>query len=84
VKSHPTVLIPFDDRVIFVRLLHCAEFSRKVSPRLRMLRFCDYSPAGKRLRVGRSGAQDLIRSEVELNVNLHLNWLDLVSFAASP
>jgi hypothetical protein len=31
VESHPTVIIPFDDRVIFVGLLHCAEFSRRLS-----------------------------------------------------
>ena len=30
-KSHTTVIIPFDDRVIFVRLLHCAEFSSRFS-----------------------------------------------------
>jgi len=26
-----TVIIPFDDRVIFVRLLHCACFSRRLA-----------------------------------------------------
>jgi len=31
VDSHTTVIIPFDDRVIFVRLLNCAEFSRRLS-----------------------------------------------------
>ena len=30
-KSHTTVIIPFDDRVIFVRLLNCAEFSSRFS-----------------------------------------------------
>jgi hypothetical protein len=25
-KSLPTVIFPFDDRVIFVRLLNCADF----------------------------------------------------------
>jgi hypothetical protein len=31
VESHTTVIIPFDDRVIFVRLLNCAEFSGRLS-----------------------------------------------------
>jgi hypothetical protein len=31
VKSHMTAIIPFDDRVIFVGLLNCAEFSRRLS-----------------------------------------------------
>jgi hypothetical protein len=31
VDSHTTVTIPFDDRVIFVGLLDCAEFSRRLS-----------------------------------------------------
>jgi hypothetical protein len=31
VESHTTVIIPFDDRVIFVGLLNCAEFSRRLS-----------------------------------------------------
>jgi len=31
VESHTTVIIPFDDRVIFVRLLNCAEFSSRFS-----------------------------------------------------
>jgi hypothetical protein len=31
VDSHTTVIIPFDDRVIFVRLLNCAEFSSRLS-----------------------------------------------------
>jgi hypothetical protein len=31
VKSHTTVTIPFDDRVIFVCLLNCAEFSSRLS-----------------------------------------------------
>jgi len=31
VESHTTVIIPFDDRVIFVRLLNCAEFSSRLS-----------------------------------------------------
>jgi len=31
VDSHTTVIIPFDDRVIFVGSLHCAEFSRRFS-----------------------------------------------------
>jgi hypothetical protein len=30
-ESHTTVIIPFDDRVIFVRLLNCAEFSSRLS-----------------------------------------------------
>ena len=30
-ESHTTVIIPFDDRVIFVRLLNCAEFSSRSS-----------------------------------------------------
>jgi hypothetical protein len=30
-ESHATVIIPFDDRVIFVRLLNCAEFSSRHS-----------------------------------------------------
>jgi hypothetical protein len=30
-ESHPTVIIPFDDRVIFVSLLNCAEFSSRLS-----------------------------------------------------
>jgi len=30
VKSLTTVIIPFDDRVIFVRLLNCAEFSSRL------------------------------------------------------
>jgi hypothetical protein len=31
VESHTTVIIPFDDRVIFVGLLNCAEFSSRLS-----------------------------------------------------
>src|ERR1022692_3005766 len=31
VESHTTVIIPFDDRVIFVRLLNCAEFPSGLS-----------------------------------------------------
>jgi hypothetical protein len=31
VESHATVIIPFDDRVIFVRLLNRAEFSSRLS-----------------------------------------------------
>jgi hypothetical protein len=31
VESHPAVIIPFDDRVIFVRSLHRAEFSSRLS-----------------------------------------------------
>jgi hypothetical protein len=31
VESHPTVIIPLDDRVFFVSSLHCAEFSRWLS-----------------------------------------------------
>jgi hypothetical protein len=31
VESHSTVIIPFDNRVIFVRLLNCAEFSSRLS-----------------------------------------------------
>ena len=31
VDSHSTVTIPFDDGVIFVSLLNCAEFSRRLS-----------------------------------------------------
>ena len=30
-ESHTTVIIPFDDRVIFVGLLNCAEFSSRLS-----------------------------------------------------
>jgi len=30
-ESHTTVIVPFDDRVIFVRLLNCAEFSSRLS-----------------------------------------------------
>ncbi len=30
-ESHTTVIIPFDDRVIFVSLLNCAEFSSRLS-----------------------------------------------------
>src|ERR1700687_454613 len=30
-ESHTTVIIPFDDGVIFVRLLHSAEFSSRLS-----------------------------------------------------
>jgi hypothetical protein len=26
-----TIIIPFDDRIIFVRLLHCAYFSRRLA-----------------------------------------------------
>jgi hypothetical protein len=29
--SHTAVIIPFNDRVIFVRLLNCAEFSSRLS-----------------------------------------------------
>ena len=29
-ESHTTVIIPFDDRVIFVSLLHRAEFSSRL------------------------------------------------------
>jgi len=31
VESHTTVIIPFDDRVIFVSLLNCTEFSSRLS-----------------------------------------------------
>ena len=31
VDPHTTVIIPLDDRVIFVRLLNCAEFSSRLS-----------------------------------------------------
>jgi hypothetical protein len=31
VNPHTTVIIPLDDRVIFVRLLNCAEFSSWLS-----------------------------------------------------
>jgi len=31
VHSHTTVIIPFDDRVLFVRLLNCAELPRRLS-----------------------------------------------------
>jgi hypothetical protein len=31
VQSHTTVIVPFDDRVIFVSLLDCVEFSRRLS-----------------------------------------------------
>jgi hypothetical protein len=31
VESHATVVIPFDDRVIFVSLLNCTEFSSRPS-----------------------------------------------------
>jgi hypothetical protein len=31
VESHTTIIIPFDNRVIFVRLLNCAEFSSRLS-----------------------------------------------------
>jgi hypothetical protein len=31
VESYATVIIPFDNRVLFVRLLHCAEFSSRLS-----------------------------------------------------
>ena len=31
VEPHTTVIIPFDDRVIFVRSLDCAEFSGRLS-----------------------------------------------------
>ena len=30
-ESHPTVIIPLDDRVFFVSSFHCAEFSRWLS-----------------------------------------------------
>jgi hypothetical protein len=30
-ESGATVIIPFDNRVIFVRLLHCAYFSRRLA-----------------------------------------------------
>ena len=30
-ESYPTVIIPFDDRVIFVRSFNCAEFSIRLS-----------------------------------------------------
>jgi hypothetical protein len=31
VESHTTVIIPFDDRVILVSLLNCAQFSSRLS-----------------------------------------------------
>ena len=31
VESHATVIVPFDDRVFFVRSFHGAEFSRRLS-----------------------------------------------------
>jgi hypothetical protein len=31
VESHTTVIIPFNDRVVFVSLLNCAEFSSRLS-----------------------------------------------------
>jgi hypothetical protein len=30
-ESHTTVIIPLDDRVIFIRLLNCSEFSSRLS-----------------------------------------------------
>lgn len=30
-KSHTTVIIPFDDRVIFISLLNCVQFSSPLS-----------------------------------------------------
>ena len=30
-ESHTTVIIPFNDRVVFVGLCNCAEFSRRIS-----------------------------------------------------
>jgi sortase A len=34
VHSHTTVIIPFDDRVLFVRLLNCVELPRRLSEAL--------------------------------------------------
>jgi hypothetical protein len=31
VESHTTVIIPFNDSVVFVSLLNCAEFSSRLS-----------------------------------------------------
>jgi hypothetical protein len=31
VQSHTTVIIPFNDRVLFVRFLNCAELPRRLS-----------------------------------------------------
>jgi len=31
VKSHPTVIVPLDDRVLFVSSLNCSEFSIRLS-----------------------------------------------------
>jgi hypothetical protein len=30
-ESHTTVIVPFDDRIIFIGSLHCAEFSSRLS-----------------------------------------------------
>jgi len=37
VESHATIIIPLDDRVIFVNLLNCAEFSGRLSEVARTL-----------------------------------------------
>jgi len=50
-ESHTAVIIPLDDRVIFVRLLNCAEFSRRFSEVAQAL---DAIP-GIQVRAGRRG-----------------------------
>jgi hypothetical protein len=50
-ESHTTVIIPFDDRVIFVSLLNCAEFSSRLSEVAQTL----YAISGIQFLVGGSG-----------------------------
>jgi hypothetical protein len=51
VKSHTTVTIPFYDRVIFVCLLNCAEFSSRLSEVAQTL----YAISGIQFLVGGRG-----------------------------
>jgi hypothetical protein len=51
VKSLTTVIIPFDNRIIFISLLNCAEFSRRLSEIAQTL----YSISGTKFLVAGSG-----------------------------
>jgi hypothetical protein len=50
-ESRTTLIIPFDDRVIFVSLLNCAEFSSRLSEGAQTL----YAISGIQFLVGGRG-----------------------------
>jgi hypothetical protein len=62
VDPHTTVIIPLDDRVLFVSLLNCAEFSIRLSEVAQTLD----ATSGNQLLAGRGGSESgglLARSE---------------------